>query len=197
MRPFPLLDDDQLSGDAGKVIGEYRREMLSPAVPNFMRVQAVSPTVLAGTWGVTRYILNRGILPRALKEMILAAISSARNCKYCESAHLAFLKMLGVDEATRQALLMDLDSVVPARTRDIIQFAVKCATDPAGLTDADYDSLREHGIPDQELMEIIGMAAFAAYVNILADAIKIEIDPMMAEILSSATNGAEGDGAGE
>ena len=59
----------------------------------------------------------------------------------------------------------------------MIHFAVRCATDPASLTAADYDALRAQGITDAELVEIVAMSAFAVYATIVADALKVDIDP--------------------
>lgn len=47
---------------------------------------------------------------RALKEMMFVAISTDRHCGYCEAAHIACCKMLGVDQAGIAALLENLDA---------------------------------------------------------------------------------------
>jgi alkylhydroperoxidase family enzyme len=47
----------------------------------------------------------------------------------------------------------------------------------------DFDRVREQGITDEELVEIILVAAAANYVDTLADTFKIEVDPMVTEAL--------------
>jgi len=52
----------------------------------------------------------------------------------------------------------------------MIRFARKCSRDPKSQTKADHKSLRQHGLNQSEIMEIIAMSAFAVYANIMADA---------------------------
>ena len=64
----------------------------------------------------------------------------------------------------------------------MILFAVKCSRDPQSLTDDDYETLRRHGLQQSEIVEIIGMSAFAVYANIIADATAMEPDEMFDSI---------------
>jgi uncharacterized peroxidase-related enzyme len=121
-----------------------------------------------------------------LKEMLFVAISAARNCQYCTTAHLAFCALLGVDTATLALLDTNLDAIEPQRTREVIRFAVHCATDPGGLTPADYEVLRRQGITDAEIVEIVAMAAFSVYATIVADALQVDIDTGFHTILQEA-----------
>ena len=59
----------------------------------------------------------------------------------------------------------------------MMKFALKCSRDPQGLTEDDYESLRQHGLNQSEIMEIIAMSAFAVYANIIADATAMEAGP--------------------
>jgi len=58
-------------------------------------------------------------------------------------------------------LVSNLDAIRPERTRDIVLFSVRVAVNPNGLGDADYKKLKQHGIDDSEIIEIVAMAAFA------------------------------------
>jgi alkylhydroperoxidase family enzyme len=57
--------------------------------------------------------------------------------------------------------------------QEIIKFAVRCALSPQGLTEADYDKVREQGVSDEELVEIIGWAAIAMYNDTISDSLKL------------------------
>jgi len=50
------------------------------------------------------------------------------------------------------------------------------------LTDDDYDKLRRHGLPQSEIVEIVGMSALAVYANIIADATAMDPDEMFNSI---------------
>jgi uncharacterized peroxidase-related enzyme len=111
-----------------------------------------------------------------LKEMIFVAISAAKNCVYCEAAHLAFCRILKVDEETCKNLVSNVGSIRPERTRDIVKFGLKAGISPQSIDDADYDVLKGHGIDDAEIIEIVAMSGFAVQAITIADALKLDVD---------------------
>lgn len=186
MCKLPIIRVEDASGEVVEIYKDIKRGLQIPFIPNFFRAQAASPEVLSTSWHAVKSILVNGKhVPRTIKEMIFVAISDARKCHYCEAAHLAFCKVLGVDDETRSALIEALDTLVPKRTQDIVRFATKVATDPTNLVDKDYEVVKQHGVSDAELMEIIAMASLATYATIIADALKIDIDKDFQEILES------------
>ena len=103
-------------------VEEFRQDKSTSFVPNFFKTMANSPTAVRGTWDVYRQVGHRGVVPTALKEMIFVVISVARNCKYCESAHLAFCKVLGVDSETAAARgFPDFDAAFVAMSRTLAE----------------------------------------------------------------------------
>ena len=179
MPRFPVISEEEASGEAAHLFADFRQKMGFPAAPNFIRTQGgTSIDVARGTWGLVENVLVKGVLPRSLKEMMFVAISRDRMCGYCEAAHVACCKMLGTDEATIAAVVENVDELNPARIRDSVKFSVKCARDPKSLEDADFEILRDHGLGDAEIMEIIAMSGLAVFANIMADATKLDNDEM-------------------
>ena len=109
--------------------------------------------------------------------MILFTIAESRDCEYCSAGNQLACRNLGVDEESLRALVEDLDSVSPERIRAIITFALKVSQDPQGLVAKDFERLREHGITDEEMVDIALNAAMATFFDILADSLKVEVDP--------------------
>jgi hypothetical protein len=64
----------------------------------------------------------------------------------------------------------------------MILFAVKCSRDPRSLVETDFANLRQHGLKESEILEIIAMAALAVYANIIADATGMDDDEMFNKI---------------
>jgi uncharacterized peroxidase-related enzyme len=153
-------------------------------VPNIFKAQATSPNVLRGTWDVFRNVFLSTSLPMPLASMILFSIAAAKNCQYCSSVHQVTCKTLGVDEDTLAALDGNLESLTPQRMQAIVKFAQRCALDPQGLEAADYDDVRNQGISDQEIMEIISLAALGGYLDAMADSMKIEVDSAIKDALA-------------
>ena len=178
MSRIPITEETHAPSEATEVMIDFRTRMGFPNAPNFIKSQCVAPSVMKGTWSVVRNVLVEGSLPRTLKEMIFLAISADRECRYCQSAHTACCRMLGVDETDITALVSDLGMIKPQRTQDIIRFAVKCAQAPQQLADSEFELLRGHGLGDGEILELIAMSALAVYANTIADATQVEVDAM-------------------
>jgi uncharacterized peroxidase-related enzyme len=176
MAKFSVVTDGIASDSTHRIYKQILDVKHLRMVPNFLKTLANSDAVLEGTWSVYRNVSTRGSISEVLKEMMFVAISAAKKCVYCEAAHLAFCRILKVDAETCNNLVNNLDALRPDRTRDIVRFAVKTGTDPKSLTDADYDTLKRHGIKEEEIIEIVAMAAFAVYAITVADALQLEVD---------------------
>jgi uncharacterized peroxidase-related enzyme len=172
------------SAEAQAIYDEFYRSMGFPAPPNFIVTQGHAPNVARGSWEAVRNILaEEGEIARWIKELMFVAISVDRGCVYCSAAHLACCRMLNVNpEWTEAAVQGDLDAIADAKLREMLQFALKAARDPRSLGPPDFRRLQSRGLRWPEIMEIIGMAAFAVYANIIADATAMESDPMFGEL---------------
>lgn len=93
---------------------------------------------------------------------------------------------VGVDEETLAALDRNLAGLSPVRVQTIIEFAIKCATDRASLGDDDFENVRAQGVTDEEIIEIISLAALGNYLNTTADSLKLKLDDTVAQALQGA-----------
>jgi uncharacterized peroxidase-related enzyme len=178
----PVLESDLAPANVQAVYADFYRRMSFPAAPNFIKVIGHSPAAVQGTWDLVRNILVMGSIPRYIKEMVFVAISKARNCGYCEAAHIACCRMLGVDQELIASLVNDIESISDRKLRDMIQFGLKCAQDPQSLNEADFNALRAHGLNQSEIVELIAMSGLAVYANIMADATAVEPDEMFEDV---------------
>jgi uncharacterized peroxidase-related enzyme len=177
----PTLEPDSAPKEVVDVYNDFQRRMGFPAAPNFIKTQGHSLAAASGTWGLVQNVLVGGLLPRTLKEMMFVAISQSRQCRYCEAAHLACCRMLGIEPIALEALVANVSDISPPKVRDIILFGLKCARDPQSLTDEDFAGLRKHGLGLSEIMEVISMAALAVYANTIADATGMASDEMFTQ----------------
>jgi uncharacterized peroxidase-related enzyme len=181
MPNLEIVEPQDASEEVRALYLDFQRRMGFPAPPNFIKVQGHSLAAASGSWALVQNTLVGGSLPRTLKEMVFAAISADRKCLYCEAAHLACCRMLGVDDETLGKLSTNVDGIDPAKARDIVRFGVKCARDPQSLSRDDFDGLRAHGLRESELVELVSMAALAVYANIVADATAVLPDEMFGQ----------------
>jgi uncharacterized peroxidase-related enzyme len=183
MSQLPSIQEAEASGEVAEIYDEIQREMGIPFVPNIDKALAISPNALAGKWQVLRNVFLRTSLPTSLAAMILYTVAAANKCNYCGSIHKVTCRTVGIDEDTLAALDSDLAGLSPRRVQAIVEFAKKCATDRHNLSDADYDSVREQGISDEEIVEIISLAALGNYLDTIADSLKLEVDEAIAQAL--------------
>jgi uncharacterized peroxidase-related enzyme len=175
---FPLTKDAEAPREVARVFSDFQHTLGYPGVPNFVRMQGSAPSVLNGTWGLIQNILGHGLLPRSIKEFIWVTIAVNRECNYCEQAHIACCRILGVDERTIELLRQGLKDELPPKIRDILHFATRCANAPHELRDEDFAKLNRHGLVNEEILEVIATASAAVYASIIAEATDIEPDAM-------------------
>lgn len=181
---LPIIHEDEATGEIGEVYDEIKRELQIPFVPNILKALAASPEMLRLQWEMTRAYNNYTTLPQSLIAMIGYTIATKSDCVYCSVGNELTCRTLGVDEETLEKLVKDLDNLNPKRVRAIIEFSLKVAKDPQGLVREDYDLLRNQGITDEEIIEIIMVSALSVYVDVLADALQIEVEEPVTSALA-------------
>lgn len=179
---IPLVDEEGATGEVAEKYDQIRSFLGTPSVGPGLMAAANSPVVLAISADVFQTFIEQTVLPPPLLFMIHYTISTTKNCVCCSVGFKDACRSVGVDEAMLEALVKDLDAVAPRRTQEIIRFAVKCALEPLTLVEADYDRVRDQGISEQELVEIIFWAAYAMLNDTWADAAKLD-DPHKQQIL--------------
>jgi uncharacterized peroxidase-related enzyme len=178
------VEEEEATGEVAALYDEIKREMMLPEVPNLFKALAVSPAALAIEWAMFKALYQRSTLPQSLFAMLMYAIAEQNNCQYCSASHELSCRTLGIDEETLHKLINDLPHLTPERIRATIQFALKVARSPKALVREDYDELRAQGVSDEELVEIIQLAALGSSGDVMADALKIEVDAAVTEGLA-------------
>ncbi len=109
--------------------------------------------------------------------MIGMTIAMQNDCRYCKVAHTNALEAMGVPTEVIQSCASDPKLThVPPPQRAILQFALKTARNPKSVTDDDFQTLRNQGLSDGEIMEVIMMAASTNFIDLWADMSRIQVD---------------------
>jgi len=148
-----------------------------PGVPtNFVTSLSKRPDLLASTMGILVGVVQGGLVPSTVKQMILMAIALQNNCQYCQVAHTSALEAMGVPTEVIQSCASDPELVhVPPTQRAMIRLALKTARDPKSVSDEDFQVLRDHGLSDGEIMEVAMLAAAGNFLDTWAIVSGIEI----------------------
>lgn len=58
----------------------------------------------------------------------------------------------------------------------MLRFAVKLTGEPAGMTEDDVATLRNAGFSDRDVLDIVEVTAYYAYVNRIADGLGVRLE---------------------
>lgn len=59
----------------------------------------------------------------------------------------------------------------------MLSYAIKLTADPAAVTSADLEQLRINEFSDLDILDIVEVTAYYAYVNRIADGLGVQIEP--------------------
>ena len=114
-------------------------------------------------------MLGDSNLTKLEREMIAVVVSSINKCYYCLTAHGAAVRALSGDPKLGEALVMNYKvAPIDARQRAMLDFAVKLTKDSGGIVEADRQTLRDHGLSDRDIFDVIAVTAFFNMTNRVA-----------------------------
>jgi uncharacterized peroxidase-related enzyme len=135
---------------------------------NFLRLLANSSAALSA-YQAYLSTLSRGQLTPRQRELLALALAEINGSSYCLSAHYAQARRLGLTDAeiraARRARSADRE------TQAILRFAQSVTLQRGEISDADFLSLRQAGVEDALIAEIVSHIAlniFTNYFNMVA-----------------------------
>ena len=105
------------------------------------------------------------------REMIGVVVSAENRCLYCLVSHGAELRQLLGDAVLAEQISYDYRRApLDARTRAMLDYAVKLTRTPVECSEADVEHLRACGFSDRDIFDIAETAAMFNFTNRLASA---------------------------
>jgi uncharacterized peroxidase-related enzyme len=150
-------------------------------VPNYTRLFAHRPAVYEA-WLQLRDAISGSMDTRRYE---LATVAAARNLRssYCTLAHGKVLADRFLEPAQVRDVVLDhrnagLDEVDVA----VMDLSEKVAGDATSVTEADVQRLRELGLSDAEIFDVVAAAAARCFFSKTLDALCAQADPVFAEL---------------
>jgi len=167
------ISEDEASGGVAKMLDAHRDQL--GYVPNYARLFAQRPAVY-GAWQQLKDAISGEMDPRRYELATLAAARELRS-SYCALAHGKVLADKFFDPATVKALAIDhtgagLDELDVA----IMDLAAKVAADTTEVTEADIQRLRDLGLSDPEIFDVVLAAAVRCFFSKAVDAMGVQPD---------------------
>ena len=170
-----------VSEATGEVRAMYERSQAQPGyVPNYAKAFSHRPEVWAAWTALLAAI--RGHLDPRRYELVTVAAARALGCSYCALAHARILreKFYAAPELT--AIVDGRAGTLSPADAALVAFAERVARDASGITAADVQTLRDHGLSDAEIFDVVAAVAARCFFSTVLDAVGAEPDADLAKL---------------
>jgi uncharacterized peroxidase-related enzyme len=144
-------------------------------LPNYVAAFASRPDV-ARAWTKLNVTIRDGMDRRRFEIATIAAARALRST-YCTAAHSKFLRDVCGDEPAMRAIAAAAeDTSLDDKDWAVLAFAGKVALEAASVTAADIDALREVGLSDNDIADIVFAVAARGFFTRVLDGFGIRAD---------------------
>jgi len=147
-------------------------------VPNGLRIMARRPEIVKGFIALRRAVLDpaSGTVPAELKNLCAHLASRTHGCLYCQAHALQGASRSGAEQARLEAVWEFRTSVLFSEAeRAALDFSVKAASIPNGVTDADIVRMREHW-DEGQIVEILAAVSLYGFLNRFNDSLATPLE---------------------
>ncbi len=162
-------------------------------VPNGLRIMARRPQIVKGFIALRRAVLDpaSGTVPAELKNLCAHLASRTHGCLYCQAHALQGASRSGAEQER-------LEAVWGFRTSDLfseaekaaLEFAVKAASVPNGVSDDDIERMLQHW-DEGQVVEILAAVSLYGFLNRFNDSLATPLEADSA-VFAEETIGDQG-----
>ena len=140
-------------------------------VPNVFLALAHRPDEFRAFFAYNDALMEKDSgLSKAEREMIVVATSAANQCHYCVVSHGAILRIRAKNPLIADQVAVNYRKAdITPRQRAMLDFAMKVALEAHTVGDADVAALSAHGFGEEDVWDIMAIAAFFAMSNRIAN----------------------------
>jgi uncharacterized peroxidase-related enzyme len=166
---FAVPDRLDLPADLRARIDEVAEK--SGFVPNIFLTLAHRPDEWRAFFAYHDALMDKETpaLTKGDRELIVVATSAENRCLYCVVAHGAIARIRARNPRIADQVATDWRKAeLDERQLAILEVAVRFAVEPWTVNDRHLDTLRKHGLTDDDVWDVGAIAAFFAMSNRLA-----------------------------
>jgi uncharacterized peroxidase-related enzyme len=166
---FPVPPREDLPADLQERFAAV--EERSGFLPNVFGALAWRPAEAAAFFALHDALMDKETpgLSKADRELIVVATSAANDCLYCVVAHGAIARIRARDPHIADQVAVDWRKApLSPRLHAVLAVAVRLAVEPAAVPAADLDTLRGHGLTEDDVWDVGAIVSLFALSNRLA-----------------------------
>jgi uncharacterized peroxidase-related enzyme len=163
---FEVPPRDSLPDDLRARIDQVEEK--SGFVPNIFLSLARRPAEWRAFFAYHDALMDKDTpgLPTADRELIVVATSAENRCLYCVVAHGAILRIRARNPRLADQVATDWRKAeIDERQRAVLEVAIRFANEPWTVTPAVLESLRGHGLTEDDVWDVGAISAFFAMSN--------------------------------
>lgn len=168
----------------GRLRAQYEKLADSAGrLDNIICVHGLRPHTLDGHLALYRAAIHHSgnTLPKVYLEAVGVRVSRLNGCSYCVAHHSHGVRREAGDPARAEAILAALEHDRPgspfsAAEQAGLAYADRLTLQPAALTGADIDALRQAGLDDGRILEINQVVGYFCYANRVVLGLGVELE---------------------
>lgn len=169
---FELIPESQMAGEAKEYIEIAKKRARSDRIAHTYYVLARNPRLVKAWVQALQELIPIPNRFGAAQGVVGMLIAHAKGCHTCFNTCRHLLLKLGFDDGALDNMCQ-LPSALPLPDRDrrFVEFTLRVACSPRGLKTDDFRDMERAGFAKDELLEMIGVAAYWNLATTLAMAV--------------------------
>ena len=164
-----IVEDTEAAGPAVSIFQEFIDTRGS--VPEWARVMANRPEVLATFYELFKATMGPGLVEQDNKWKIAFKVSKLNGCTYCIGVTQTILKKLGVSEEDMRCVDTDITKMKPDE-QVAVRYAEATTKNAVEITEEIYAELKTH-YNDAQIVELTAAIGLFNYINCFNDALGV------------------------
>ncbi|MCZ6832012.1 MAG: carboxymuconolactone decarboxylase family protein [Gammaproteobacteria bacterium] len=158
-------------------------------MPNSILTMARRPNISKAFGALNQAILYEGTVEVELKMLVSLVSSVASGCLYCQS-HMTNLSSIydASDEKIAAVWEFESSELFSEAERAALRVAMKAGQVPNGVTETDFDSLKQY-FDEGQIVEIIASVALFGYLNRWNDTMATALETLPTEVAERVVGG--------
>ena len=154
-------------------------QRLPGASPNIVRLSSLKLPAMQAAQSLYQSVLyHESALTMVEKEMVATLVSAINGCAYCVAHHgAAVTELSGSSHLGSWVSFAYQQAEIGERAQAMLRFADKLTRDPGAMARPDADALRDAGLDDEAILDLVSLIAYFNFINRLATA--LGVDPEM------------------
>lgn len=172
-----LVSKEEATGETAAVYEEIMAtrgdEVAEDATLNRLwTVYGNTPHLLEPFWNLMQQTYRGGTLSFDTQHKVALVVATVMECEGCKFFHSSTLESEGVDdEELAEMTRAEIEaSAFTRREYEMLKFAEKAATDSHGITDDEFERLRDAGLSGVEIVELVNCIGIHAHCAVVLGA---------------------------